>query len=313
MAEVSDTNPPELNDNFEPAGRPADKPGAPRVRVVLLTLIGMFIICMGIYQVIALAAGWSDAPMLRADATSAERWMTRLQLGLGHFLSFSVSGFLTVWLLYRNLTREGPDWRDYLGVRRMPDPRLAGLSILLMAVSLPLVLFLLNINQLIPLPESLKIAEDQTNEAIKGLLHMENAGEFLANLVIIALLPAIGEELMFRGVIQQQLMRRIASPWVGLVISAAIFSFAHFQFEGFLPRMLLGLILGWLYWRTRNFWIPVIAHFFNNGLQVVGQYLYGKDMSSVDLEKDVQVPWFVALLSAFLVLTTIRQINSTIK
>mgnify|MGYP000870977211 CR=1 FL=1 len=64
MAEVSDTNPPELNDNFEPAGRPADKPGAPRVRVVLLTLIGMFIICMGIYQVIALAAGWSDAEMV---------------------------------------------------------------------------------------------------------------------------------------------------------------------------------------------------------------------------------------------------------
>lgn len=313
MTEVSDTPPPEMSDNFQPSGLPAQHHDAPRVRVVLLVQFGLFVLCMGIYQVIALLAGWDNAPMLTANATDAQRWTTRLQLGLGHFLSFSVAGFLTVRLFYRSITRDGPDWRDYLGVRRLPGLPLAGLSVLLMAVSLPLVLFLLNINQLLPLPEPLKLAEEQTNEAIKSLLQMDHPVELLANLVIIALLPAIGEELMFRGVIQQQLMRRIASPWVALLVSAAIFSFVHFQFEGFLPRMMLGLILGWLYWRTQNFWIPVMAHFFNNALQVVGQYLYGKDVSSVDLEKDVQVPWFAAILSAFLIWVTVRQINNTIK
>ncbi len=199
MTEVSDTPRPEMSNNFEPSGLPVQHHDAPRVRLVLLAQFGLFVLCMGIYQVIALLSGWENAPMLTADASAAERWTTRLQLGLGHFLGFSVASFLTVWLFYRNITREGPDWKDYLGVRRLPNPSLAGLSVLLMTVSLPLVLFLLNINQLIPLPESLKLAEEQTNEAIKSLLQMDHVGELLANLVIIALLPAIGEELMFRG------------------------------------------------------------------------------------------------------------------
>jgi len=189
---------------------------------------------------------------------------------------------------------------------------ISGLAILLMAVSIPFVLFALNINQLVPLPEELKMAEEQTEALVKGLLRMDNVGELLGNLFVIAVLPAIGEELVFRGVIQQQLMRRIANPWVALLISAAIFSFIHFQFEGFLPRLILGLLLGWLYWKTQNFWVPALAHFFNNGLQVVGQYLYGKDVSSVDLEQDIQVPWHFALISLFLILVTMRFIRQTV-
>ena len=313
MTEVIDPVPPEMNGDFQAppdAPPPAD---APRVRFVLIAQFGLFIFCMGIYQVIAMLAGWDQTPLPAPDATEIQRWATRLQLGLGHLLSFGVSGFLTVWLFYRNITRQGPDWRDYLGVRQAPGLPLAGFTVLLMAVSLPLVLFLLNINQLAPLPEFMKLAEEQSEAMLRSLLQMDHAGELAANLFLIALLPAIGEELIFRGVIQQQLMRRIASPWVALLISAAVFSFAHFQFEGFLPRMLLGMILGWLYWRTHNFWVPVTAHFFNNALQVVGQYLYGKEISSVDLEQDIQVPWFAAALSAFLVWATVRQINQIIK
>jgi membrane protease YdiL (CAAX protease family) len=174
---------------------------------------------------------------------------------------------------------------------------------------MPLVLYSLTLNQQFPLPEMFKVAGEQAEEALKGLLHMENWSELLVNMVLIALLPALGEELVFRGVVQQQLMRRIANPWVAMLISAAIFSAAHFQFDGFLPRMLLGFLLGWLYWRTRNFWVPVAGHFFNNGLQVLGQYLYGKEMSSIDLEKDVQVPWEFAGISVFMTWAVMRLIG----
>ena len=131
----------------------------------------------------------------------------------------------------------------------------------------------------------------------------------MGNMLLIALLPAVGEELVFRGVVQQQLMRRIGNPWWALALSAAVFSFFHFQFEGFLSRVLLGFLLGWLYWETRNFWVPVIAHFFNNGVQVIAQYASNDKNSVVDLEQDVQVPWFVALLSLFMVLVTMRLIR----
>ena len=97
---------------------------------------------------------------------------------------------------------------------------------------------------------------------------------------------------------------------VALVLTAVIFSFIHFQFEGFLPRMLLGLLLGWLYWRTGNFWVPVAAHFANNGAQVLGQFLYKHDLSSIDMEEDVDIPWYAAAISVLLIWWIMRTISS---
>ena len=284
-----------------------------RVRLVLAVQVLLSILCAGTFQLIALAAGLGNAQTLTADSAEPQRWLARLELGLGHFFVFAVAGFVTVWLLYRNITGTGPGWPDYLRMRRPPRLNLAVFALLLMTVSLPLVLFALNINQLVPFPEPFQVATEQTETMLRGLLTMDNTGELVANLVVIALLPAIGEELVFRGVVQQQLMRRIANPWVALTVSAAVFSFFHFQFEGFLPRLMLGFLLGWLYWQTQNFWIPALAHFFNNGIQVVGQYLYGKEMSAVDLEQDIQVPWFAAVISAFLVWVTMRLIRQTVE
>ncbi len=285
----------------------------PKVRTVLLAQFGLFVLGAGIgglaYQGLCLALGWDPHLTLSADAPASARWQVRVQLGLGHLFAFVGSGWLTVWLFYRSLTGILPDWPDYLKSRNAPPLKITGLAVLLMAVSVPLVLYSLNINQMVELPEFLRTMEDQTAEIIKGLLQMEHFGEFLANLTIIAVLPALGEELVFRGVVQQQLMRRMANPWAAIMVSAFIFSVAHFQFEGLLPRLLLGVILGWLYWHTRNFWVPVIAHFFNNGIQVVGQYLYGNKVSAVDLEKDIEVPWEYAIVSAFMVWAVVRIIR----
>lgn len=291
---------------------PIYRPPEPRVRMVLAVQILLCILCAGIFGLIAMVANLNASQTLTAESLEAARWETRLELGVGHFFTFTVAGFLTVWLFYRSITGVGRDWRDYLRVLHLPRLNIAALTILLMTASLPLVLFALNINQLVPFPEPFTAATEQTEALLKGLLIMENPGEFLANLAVIALLPAIGEEIVFRGVVQQQLMRRIANPWVALTVSAAIFSFIHFQFDGFLPRLMLGFLLGWLYWKTQNFWIPVLAHFFNNGLQVVGQYLYGKEISAIDLEQDIQVPWHLAALSAFMVWVTMRLIRQTI-
>jgi hypothetical protein len=290
---------------------------APKVRVVLLALLsGCIFFALAstfLSQMIVHVGGWNENllnGMIAPDAPASERWQMRLLLGIRHFSSFAVAGFLVVWMLYRGITRPRPGWPDYLQSRNWPGWRNALLGMLLLLVSVPLVLFLFQINKMFPMPETFRAMEEQANEAIKALLHMDNMGEFLGNLFLIALLPAIGEELVFRGVVQQQLMRRISNPWWALAVSAAIFSFFHFQFEGFLPRLLLGFLLGWLYWETRNFWVPVIAHFFNNGVQVFGQYAFGDKDSVVDLEQDVQVPWFVALLSLFMVLVTMRVIKS---
>jgi len=316
MDEIQEPGPPEN----EIKASPVWQPNEPKVLHVLAL---QFALCLMLavlgtmlYGSIAMLAGWGTDLMsgqFSSEATLAERWQMRLMVGISHASTFLLAGFGTVWLFYRSNIRQVPDWRDYLGIRRFPGWTLLGLALLLMLAATPLVLYTYTINKALPIPESVRLLEEQATEALKGLLQMDNSWELLGNMVIIALLPAIGEELVFRGVLQQQLMRRIANPWVALLLSAAIFSFIHFQFEGFLPRMLLGMLLGWLYWKTRNFWVPVTAHFFNNGLQVFGQYLYNKQITSVDLEQDIEVPWFLALISAFMIWVILRLIGKTVR
>lgn len=294
----------------EPLETLPPRPTEPRARIVLLTQFGfsiaLTILASMVYAAVALGAGWGEAALTGSfgpDATAEERWQMRLLLALSHLFTFVLAGAATVMLFYRRYVPEvNPDrhldWRDYLGARRGPDAPTLLLSILLMLAAIPLVLYLYNANQEIPLPESLRAAEEQTEAAIKGLLNMETPWELVANLILIALLPALGEELVFRGVVQQQLLRRLTPPPNALITAAMIFSFAHFQFAGFLPRLFLGLVLGWLFWQTRNFWIPVIAHFVNNALQVVAQYLYHRQITTLDLEEDIHMPWPYALASA---------------
>jgi uncharacterized protein len=249
------------------------------------------------------------------NATPTERGFVRWVLLLNHLGMFVLPGILTVWLFFKDkikiagqefLTKM--NWKQYLMVEKAPTFLQITMGLILLSVALPLVYYLYTINKLLPLPEWMRSMEGQTNDAIKGILKMDNIGELLANVTIMALIPAIGEELVFRGILQQQLMRKL-TPIAAILLAGAIFSAIHFQFEGFFSRWLLGAILGWLYWSTQNFWVPVAAHFFNNAFQVLAQYFYASDLSTIDLEKDVEVPWFVAVISAFLIAVVMRFIN----
>lgn len=294
-------------------------PAGPKVRQVLMAQLAFCILgsLLGalVFQAIAIVFGW-DVDALRsnfsADAPPGQVWQMRLLLGLSHLLTFVLAGWATVRVFYpvNDFSRSWRlDWPTYLGARQWPALTVLGTGVLIMLASLPAVLFSYSINKLVPMPEAFQQMEAETTEALKALLHMDGPLELLANLSLLALLPAIGEELVFRGVLQRQLMRRMSNPYVVILLSAAIFSFVHFQFEGFLPRWLLGILLGWLYWRTGNFWVPVAAHFVNNGLQVLGQYLYSKDLSSVNFEQDVEVPWAGALVSVILLFALMRSLD----
>lgn len=292
---------------------PADR--IPRVRqvlgVLLMAVLGGSMLGVLIYAWVAYMAGWNysvtDAAGVLPDMTErAGRDQTRLLLGLNHFCMFVLPGLFTLFIFYN---RPGSSMATYVRADTWPSLRLLFQGIGVMLVSLPVVLFTYELNRAIPLPDLLHQMESDTSETLKKLLVMENGVELLANLIVIALLPGIGEELIFRGILQQQLQRRLPAPWMAIALTAVIFSAIHLQFEGFIPRLLLGLLLGWLYWRTQNFWVPATAHFCNNALQVVMQYLYGRQYSTIDLEKDVAVPWQMVAVSVVLTFLIIRQIE----
>ena len=318
MEQDTEPNLPETPHEVAAQIPPATNIDAPPVRMVLggqlLFSILLMVFAQMIFMAIAMMAGWDTdlrGGNIGADATPAERGQLRLLLGINNLFMYIIAGGATVWMFYRGTQRGLPHWADYLQVRQPPKALTIGLAVLLMLCSMPLVLYLLQINKMLPLPDAFHAMEDSTAEMIKGLLQMEGLAELGANLILIALIAGVGEELVFRGVLQQQLMRRIANPWVALALSAAIFSAIHLQFEGFLARWLLGMVLGWLYWRNRNLWIPIAAHSFYNALQVLAQYAYKKEISTVDLEQDIQVPWQAAVFSAFLMWAVMRIIQSS--
>ena len=119
-------------------------------------------------------------------------------------------------------------------------------------------------------------------------------------LVVVSILPGIGEEFVFRGMIQTELQRAVGNPHVGIWIAAAFFSAFHLQFFGFFPRMLIGALLGYLYFWSGNLWVPIIAHMLNNGLQLLGIYLYQLNVHSFDPMSTESAP-LAAVVSSLIV------------
>jgi predicted HTH transcriptional regulator len=116
----------------------------------------------------------------------------------------------------------------------------------------------------------------------EAFLKMETPGELIGNLIMIGLLPAIGEELFFRGILQRIFVDWSKSKHWGVWITAIIFSAVHMQFLGFVPRLLLGALLGYLYVWSGSLWLPIIAHFVNNAAAVILTYIYSNDIISIN-------------------------------
>ncbi len=141
--------------------------------------------------------------------------------------------------------------------------------------------------------------EKELEEITLYVTDFNNGGEFLFGLLVIAVLPAIGEELLFRGLIQPKITRLTRNIHAGVWITAFIFSFFHFQFYGLIPRMLLGALFGYLYVWSGNLVVPMVAHFVNNGFTVLMLYLMKLQYVPSDIESPERVTTLVALSSAF--------------
>ena len=120
--------------------------------------------------------------------------------------------------------------------------------------------------------EKIKAMEESAGKMTEAFLNVKSIGGLFVNLIIVALLPAIGEEFLFRGVLLRLFKEWTKNKHVAILISAFLFSAVHFQFYGFLPRFLLGALFGYLFVWSRNIWVPVTVHFINNGLAVILYY-----------------------------------------
>jgi uncharacterized protein len=212
---------------------------------------------------------------------------------------FIAPSFLVAWLMHGNVLQ-------YLELHRPVNFIPAILVILLIFTINPFINFLGNLNTEMHFPEWLggmekwmRNAEEIAEKLTKAFLSVDNLGGLLFNLFMIAILPALGEELLFRGVIQKILIGLTRNQNWGIWLSAILFSALHMQFFGFVPRMLLGAMFGYLLVWSGSLWLPILAHFINNAGAVIALYLIDKGVINFSVEDfgAGREYWYYALTS----------------
>jgi len=181
-----------------------------------------------------------------------------------------------------------------------PKLLLLALAVVIMLISAPFLEWTIQWNQSMSLPPGLKDLEvwmkqmeEQLAETTKLLLTMHNGWDLAINLLMVAIIPAVGEEFLFRGCLQRILGRWAKNYHVGIWVAAIVFSAIHVQFYGFIPRMLLGALFGYLFVWSNSIWVPVLGHFINNGRAVIGAYILQMQGKSIDELDNVTMdkPW----------------------
>ena len=125
--------------------------------------------------------------------------------------------------------------------------------------------------------EWMKAREEEATVLTERFLQADSVGGVLVNIGLMALLPALAEEMSFRGVLQGVINPTSNNPTptrpsrehIAIWVTAVIFSAIHVQFYGFVPRMLLGAMFGYMLAWTGSLWVPIVMHFVNNGIAVI--------------------------------------------
>ena len=272
----------------------------------------IMVVCMA-----AVFALWQVLPVNHASTGALLLFQALQAIGLFIVPPFVVAYLWSDWPL---------EWLHIVDSRKSivesrKTGRLALLSIGIMLTALPLINLLVSWNEQIRLPESLSGLEQlmqqmeaQADQLLQNFLTYQNGAWWvlLLNLLVLAVLPAIGEELTFRGVLQQLLVSRKSKvesrEHVAVWVTAFIFSFIHFQFYGFIPRLLLGALLGYVLLWSGNIRYSMIMHGTNNALSVLLFYLgtYIWDMSQEQIDAlGTEHTWWLTLVCTPLMLAQV--------
>ncbi len=223
---------------------------------------------------------------------------------------FIIPSFILAFIFHGN-------YREYLKLKNSPHVICMILAILSIIISIPVINYFSYLNSNIDLPDFMGILEDkiidmenEANYLMESFLDTLTIKGFILNIIMICILPAIGEELLFRGIFQRLFIEWTKNIHIGILLGAFFFSFIHFQFFGFLPRLLLGIYFGYLFAWSRTIWLPIIAHFTNNAFAVVYYYISGSDIGHSEIENlgTSEEDFIFLALSIFLSFTLIFSI-----
>ena len=288
--------------------------------LILITLGGVFLIGQVLAFITAFiisGVGFDELVNILANPTAypEQRLMFLSLQGMA-----SIGGFIIAPLIFYYTLVKGNLIKDFI---HLPSNIFSLLMVTIIMVFSFMVVDTVFIewNANISFPESLagfeqwaKGMEETVKVLTEYLTEFESTGYFILAIFVIAVIPAIGEELLFRGLLQNILKRIFKNYHVAIWIAAILFSAIHFQFYGFIPRVLLGALFGYLYVWTGNLLIPIVAHFLNNSISLFALYIYQKGLTDIDVESTEAFPTvYIIIFSALFVVTLLYFKNYLIK
>ena len=213
---------------------------------------------------------------------------------------FGVTAFVGVWY-----TEDREDPIEKMLLKKGLTLKQGVIAILFAVAALPMISLLAEWNKGMELPQFLASMEEMMREMEESskvlterFLNTTSEWMLFVNLLVMALLPAVCEEMMFRGWLQRALGQSV-DYHTAIWVSAIVFSAIHFQFYGFIPRMLIGAALGYLYYYTGSLWAPIVAHFTNNAAAVVTAFLSYNGYTSIDFDLiGTGDTWYLSVASA---------------
>jgi membrane protease YdiL (CAAX protease family) len=280
---------------------------------MLLVFLGLgFILAGGVQLLIGMQmipAGTSmtemGEAMMKALMDPKNIGMARLSQVLGTFLLLFIPAVLYSLLV----NGKNPFWlgfNQYFTARQV----LIGFFLILVAnlLAAPLADITKSVVAHYPgLDAVAKRLEDAYNEQVLALSNLKSWAEFILAVFIMAFFPALFEEVFFRGALQNLLEKWWKNPMLAVIITSVIFSIIHFSIYLFLSRVVLGFVLGYMYYKTRNIWVNIVAHFINNAIAVSQLFYLSTRNEKLDLDKlEPNLPWWVGILAVIVLYLLFR-------
>ncbi|TYZ08851.1 CPBP family intramembrane metalloprotease [Hymenobacter lutimineralis] len=285
--------------------------------LALLLLVGLMLaaVCLATFLIAVVASIFFHISVFELGAVTQNPgnnphgWsVLMLSQGLLLFVGFAGAALALASI-------QGRSWASYFAPRRPVPAWWLLLAAAIIVLSLPAMSGLIAWNANAQFPAFMhefevwaRDKETQAQDLTQYLTQFTSTGRLLVGLLVIAVVPAISEELVFRGVVQKQIIRLFGSYHAGVWLSAFLFSAIHMQFFGFVPRLVLGVVLGYLFAWSGNILVPMAAHFAQNAVQILLLYAQQRGTLSATLDPDSTeaLPWPWMLLSAVLTLGLLR-------
>ncbi|MCH8546979.1 MAG: CPBP family intramembrane metalloprotease [Cryomorphaceae bacterium] len=278
-------------------------PGGKLIILLLACMVAWLMATAILFALVPVFFGISinQVPQVLADANMEEWRYLMMYLQGGSSLGLFVGGALLYGYYAEQEQSIGFNWASQSNVYTFFG---VFVTLIVLLGLLPMVDLLERLNHMIVFPESLSFFEtylrerhDVLSEQIGALIHIESVSDFLLATLVLAVIPAVGEEWVFRGKLQGLLQRVTGSSHGGVWLTSLIFALFHQQFFALLPMMFLALFLSYIYAYTRSLWMVVAVHFVNNFASLLFVYFNNGDM-----HQQVDLPLWSYVLSGFLLL-----------